>query len=86
MHTLKELRREVDEVDEQIIRFLADRVKVCEAIGAAKKAKGLSVRDSAREKDVYQRVREQAANLGLNPAEVEAVYREIVNMCCSVQE
>ena len=61
MHTLKEFRREIDEVDEQIIRFLADRVKVCEAIGAAKKAKGLPVRDSAREKEVYQRVREQAA-------------------------
>jgi chorismate mutase / prephenate dehydratase len=86
MANLKELRREIDEIDEQLIRFLADRVKVCEAIGVAKKAKGLPVRDATREKDVYRRVTQQAVSLGLNPVQVEAVYREIVNMCSSVQE
>jgi chorismate mutase len=86
MANLKELRREIDEVDEQIIRCLADRVKVCQAIGAAKKAQGLPVKDAVRERDVYQLVRKQATNLGLDPVQVEAVYREIVNMCSSVQE
>ena len=86
MANLKELREEIDEIDGQLIRFLADRVKVCEAIGVAKRAKGLPVKDAAREKDVYRRVTQQAVSLGLNPVQVEAVYREIVNMCSSVQE
>jgi chorismate mutase len=86
MADLRELRQEIDEIDEQILRFLADRVKVCEAIGSAKKTQGLPVRDVDREKQVYKRIREQAVELGLDPVQVEAVYREIVNMCSSVQE
>jgi chorismate mutase len=86
MADLKELRQEIDSLDEQILRFLADRVKVCQAIGSAKKAKGLPVKDAARESEVYARIRKQAAKLGLDSVQVEQVYREIVNMCSSVQE
>jgi chorismate mutase len=86
MTNLKKLRREIDEVDKQILVFMADRVKVCEAVGAAKKAQGLTVKDAVREDEVFNNIREQAAKLGLDPVRVEAVYREIVNMCSSVQE
>jgi len=86
MTDLKELRRKIDGIDKQIVRFIADRVKVCEAIGSAKKAQGLPVKDNAREGKVYKRIREQAVELGLDPVRVEAVYREIVNICSSVQE
>jgi chorismate mutase len=68
------------------MRFLEERVKICQAIGSAKKAQGLPVQDKRREEEVYRRARERAAKLALNPIEVEAVYREIVNMCSSVQE
>ena len=86
MDDLKQLRRKIDEVDGQILRFLGERAKICEAIGSAKKAQGLPVKDVDREGQVYRRVRERAAKLALNPVQVEAVYREIVNMCSSVQE
>jgi chorismate mutase / prephenate dehydratase len=86
MANIKGLRKEIDDLDEQIIRFLADRVKVCEEIGAAKKAQGLPVKDKVREEEVYKKIRAQSAKLGLAPVRVEAVYREIVNMCSSVQE
>jgi chorismate mutase len=86
MADLKELRQEIDEIDEQILRFLADRAKVCEAIGSVKKAKRLPVKDAAREAEVYTRIRKQAAKLGLDPVQVEQIYHEIVNMCSSVQE
>ena len=86
MADLKELRGEIDEIDEQIIRFLANRAKVCRAIGTEKKKKGVPIHDATREKEVYAKVRQQASKLGLNPDEVEAIYRQIVNMCSSVQE
>jgi chorismate mutase len=86
MVELKQLRGKIDEIDVQLLHFLAERAKICEAIGNAKKAQGLPIRDSARETEVFRRVREQAAKFGLNPVQVEAVYREIVNMCSSVQE
>jgi chorismate mutase len=86
MNNLKELRRQIDDIDGHILLFLAERVKICEAIGSAKKMQRLPIRDTAREKEVYGRAREQAAKLGLDLIKVEAVYREIVNMCSSVQE
>jgi chorismate mutase len=86
MAELKQLRGKIDVVDGKILRLLAERAKICEAIGSAKKTQGLPVKDSARETEVYKRVRELAAKLGLDPVQVDAVYREIVNMCSSVQE
>jgi chorismate mutase len=86
MSDINQLRREIDAIDEQIIRFLAERVRVCEAVGSTKKTQGLPVHDAKREKEVFRRIRARAVELGLSPIQVEAVYREIVNMCSSVQE
>ena len=85
MEDLSQLRKRVDALDEQIVRALCERVKVCQAIGSAKQNKGLPVKDTHRENEVYKRVKQQAGKLGLNPVQVEAVYREIVNMCSDVQ-
>jgi chorismate mutase len=86
MSDIKQLRREIDAIDEQIMLLLAERVKVCEAVGTSKKTRGLPVHDAKREEEIFQRVRARAAELGLSPIQVEAVYREIVNMCSSIQE
>ncbi len=86
MEKLNQLRKQIDATDTEILRLLVQRAEICKDIGLAKKAASLPVRDQNRENEVYSRIREQAATLGLNPAQVEAVYREIVNMCSSVQE
>ncbi len=86
MDELKQLRKKIDAVDDKILLLLSKRVQICEAIGSAKKTHGLPVQDKAREQQVYQKVREKANSLALNPIQVEAVYREIVNMCSAVQE
>ena len=76
----------IDNVDEQILQLLVKRVKICEEIGATKKAKGLPIKDASREAEIFKRISEKASKLKLDPDQVEAVYREIVNMCSSVQE
>jgi chorismate mutase len=86
MAELKRLRGTIDDLDGRILHLLSERAKVCEAIGDEKKAMGLPVKDTVRESEVYRRIREEASKLGLNPVQIEAVYREIVNMCSSVQE
>ncbi len=79
-------RREVDQVDELILKALTERVKICMAIGLVKKKRGMPVKDVSREKDVFKKVKMKSAKLGLDSQTVEAVYREIVNMCSVVQE
>jgi chorismate mutase len=86
MDDIAQLRKRVDEVDDQIIKALSERVKICRAIGEAKKKQGLAVRDKSRENEVYMRVKEKAAKFGLNSAQIEALYREIIDMCSKIQE
>ncbi|MGD0406699.1 MAG: chorismate mutase [Candidatus Bathyarchaeia archaeon] len=86
MVDIQELRKRVDEVDEQILNALSERAKICRAIGLAKKKQGMQIRDAPRENELYKRVKEKAAQFHLDPLQVEAVYREIVNMCSAVQK
>jgi chorismate mutase len=86
MSEIEQLRKKVDAIDDQILAAIRERVKVCKAIGSAKKKQGKPVRDAARENQVFERVKEKSAELGLDVDGVEAVYREIVNMCSAVQE
>jgi chorismate mutase len=86
MDDIELLRKRVDEVDEQIISALCERAKACKEIGVVKKKKGMPVKDITREDEVYRRVKKKAIEFHLDPVQVEAVYREIVNMCSAVQE
>jgi chorismate mutase len=86
MTEIPKLRKNVDEIDDQILTALCERVKICRAIGVAKKKQGRPVRDLSREHEVFKRIRTKGVELGLDAGQVEAVYREIVNMCSAVQE
>jgi chorismate mutase len=86
MDELEKYRKQVDRVDELILKALAERAKICVAIGEVKKKRGMPVRDVSRESEVYNLVKEKSVEFGLDPLQVEAVYREIVNMCSAVQE
>jgi chorismate mutase len=83
---IKQLRKRIDEVDEQILQSLRKRTEISKSIGLVKKKHGIPIQDLPRESDVYANVKEKAADLGLDPAQVEAIYRQIVNMCSAVQE
>ena len=86
MDELGQYRKQVDQIDELILKALAERVKMCRAIGLVKKKRGMPVRDVSRENEVYKSVKEKSVEFGLDPLQVEAVFREIVNMCSAVQE
>jgi chorismate mutase len=83
---IQALRKRVDEIDDQILKALSDRVTVCRKIGEYKKQQGLPVQDQIREKEVYNKVKNTAAKFQLEPARIEALYREIVNMCSDIQK
>lgn len=85
MVDIQQLRKRVDEVDEQILNALSERAKICRAIGLVKKKQGMQIRDASRENELYKHVKEKAVQFHLDPIQVEAVYREIVNMCSAVQ-
>jgi chorismate mutase len=86
LERITQLRRRIDQVDEQILRLFSERVKTCESIGSVKKEHGIPIKDAYRESEVYTHVRQKAAEFALDPAQVELVFRQIINMCNSAQE
>ncbi|MGQ9551015.1 MAG: chorismate mutase [Candidatus Bathycorpusculaceae bacterium] len=86
MEKIQQLRKKIDEVDEQILLLLNERVKLCKAIGKVKKEHGIPIKDPLRENKVYQHIRHKASRLELGQNQVETVYREIIAMCTTVQE
>jgi chorismate mutase len=86
MEDIKKLRRRIDEIDEQILRFLGERSEICRSIGILKKDNEMPIIDPYRENQVYRNIREKASDFGLDAEQVEAIYRQIVNMCSSIQE
>ena len=85
MEEIRQLRRRIDEVDEQILQSLGKRAEICRSIGLVKDKHGMPIQDSPRENDVYAHIRKRASELGLDPSHIEAIYIEIVNMCSVVQ-
>jgi chorismate mutase len=86
LEDLQTLRKCVDEIDSQILKALKDRITVCQKIGEYKKQHDIPVLDQAREKEVFNKVREEAVKFKLEPAQIEVLYREIVNMCSDIQK
>jgi chorismate mutase len=86
VQAIKQLRKKIDEVDEQILQSLSERAEICRSIGSVKEKHGIPIQDFPRENDVYTRMREKAAKLGLDPSQVEAIYHQIVDMCSAVQD
>lgn len=86
MEKIASLRRKIDEIDEQILRFLKERVEVSKSIGKTKREHGIRVKDYEREDELYANIMRRASELGLNQGEVKAVYRKIIAMSTRTQE
>jgi chorismate mutase/ribosomal protein S18 acetylase RimI-like enzyme len=81
--TLEEIRREIDEIDSQIIGLLSQRSRFVTAAGKLKKDEQ-GVRDPKRVEKVIESVKLKAVDVGLDPRIAEEVYRTIIG--CFVQK
>jgi len=79
------LRDEINRLNAEIVERLADRVKVAMEIGAVKNRHGRPVEDRGRETKVYNQVRVLAEKEGIDPGDVEKVFREIIVLCTQAE-
>ena len=85
MENILTLRKKIDEIDEQLVLLLKERMENCRQIGAIKIKHELAVKDSRREDEVYLHVMAKALEFGLNPQKVEAIFRDIIALSVFVQ-
>jgi len=77
--TLDELRKNIDRVDEVLVRLLNERARcVCE-IGRLKKDAGIEIYQPDREKDVLLHVREVAAEGPLGSEAIGRLFERIID-------
>ena len=77
--TLDELRRNIDRVDEVLVRLLNERARcVCE-IGRLKKEQGIEIYQPGREKDVLEHVRAIATEGPLGPDAIARLFERVID-------
>ncbi len=75
---LESLRRQLDNIDREIVSLLGKRQAEVERVVSLKKAHNLSVYHPAREEDLLSHRRIQGAEAGLDPDYIEDLYRRIL--------
>lgn len=83
---LSSLRDHIEAVDRQIIALVAERLRIVEDVAAAKLTTAAPFRDRGREELLIQRLRALATSAGLDPHQVERMYRVIMDMSVAHQE
>jgi chorismate mutase len=78
--TLHELREAIDFADDALLELLANRGKLVRAAWALKQEQGQERLDVAREAQVVTRLCERGVELGLEPGDVERIWREILRV------
>mgnify|MGYP000170058512 CR=1 FL=1 len=76
-NTMPEERREIDRIERQLVRLLAERQGYIEQAGAIK-GERTAVRDNARIEDVVQKVLVEADREGLSRAIAEPIWRLLI--------
>src|SRR5690349_3345937 len=83
---LSTLRDRIDSVDRQIIALLAERLRIVEEVAVAKLDAASPFRDREREERLLLRLREHATEAGIDPHEIERLYRVVMDMSVAHQE
>jgi chorismate mutase/prephenate dehydratase len=80
------LRDRIDAVDRQIIALIADRLHIVEDVAAAKLDAASPFRDREREERLLVRLRGHATAAGLDPHQIERLYRVVMELSIAHQE
>ena len=83
--TLQDLRREIDRLDESLVRLLNERTNLALEIGKLKQKDGLGIYVPAREKEILTRVT-QLSQGPISAASLRAIYREIMSAALALEK
>jgi chorismate mutase/prephenate dehydrogenase len=84
--SLEDLREALSAVDREIVKLVAERQRIVGDIGRSKQSSGTGTRDYAREKEVIDKGRAQAAEFGVDPGLVETLLSLLIRSSLAAQE
>lgn len=85
---LSDIRKQIDVLDEQILKLLNARADCVHNVGELKRAEGLEIYAPEREEQVYRSLAERNRGIGgrLPEGAVRAVYREIMSASLALEK
>ncbi|SHK52427.1 prephenate dehydratase [Thermocrinis minervae] len=88
MESIKDLRAQIDKIDEEILRLLNERARIAKIIGEAKRKEGVHLHSPEREREVLERVirlNKELYSEQIPSKAVAHIFREIMSMCLSLE-
>lgn len=84
--TLEDLRKEIDEIDHEILKILVKRVDVVKQIGELKNEQNMPVLDEERKEKVLESITERAKIFHLSEEFVKKLFKEIHDHAVELQK
>ena len=78
MDEIAEQRGRIDRIDRKIVDLIAERMEAAKAIGSKKRAKGLNIVDSEREKRIINQAKLLAEKKKLSPSVVSSIFGNLL--------
>ena len=85
VQALGRCRREIEELDRELVALLAKRVACSKEIGLLKRTAGLPTLDPAREAEVIRRAAAVAREQGLADEKVRDIFWHVIGLSRGVQ-
>ncbi|MHA1765551.1 MAG: chorismate mutase [Promethearchaeota archaeon] len=83
MDEIEELRKKIDDIDENLIDLLNERVKISKLIGDLKTKRKIPVIQTEREKYIYEKI-EKRSRL-INKKDIRKIWKLIIDVCRKIQ-
>ncbi|OYT55101.1 MAG: prephenate dehydratase [Candidatus Altiarchaeales archaeon ex4484_2] len=84
MRKIRELREEIDGIDQQMLELLDRRGRLASLIGEIKRERELTAFSPERESEIFSRI--EGVESSLSREGLKAIYREIISACRRLQE
>jgi chorismate mutase len=83
--SLEQVRRDIEQLDQQLIALIAHRVALSRQVGVLKRSAGMPTLDPAREASVLRRAASQARDAGLSSEPVREIFWHVIALCRAAQ-
>lgn len=83
---LKDFRKNIDKIDGEILKLLADRFNIVKKIGKYKKFNGVKIFDKERENQILNKIKIESRKYKTNEKYIEKIFKSIIKNSKEIQK
>ncbi len=83
---LKDFRKNIDKIDGEILKLLADRFTIVKKIGKYKGFNGVKIFDKERENQILNKIKIESRKYKTNEKYIENIFKSIIKNSKEIQK